>query len=71
MSQRIFLVCGQVFNNVRIESEAELEYQIHEMDSNTIIIDNVVKHADLEIIDPVVARDYCREKVKIKVVLFL
>ena len=63
MSQRIFLSCSAVFQDVQIESESELEAQIAKFNQNSSLIDIVLTNADLEIVDPIVAREYCREKV--------
>lgn len=63
MSQRIFSVCAEVFQDVQIETESELEAQISHLNQNEALIGIVLEKADLEIIDQVVAKEYCREKV--------
>ena len=64
MSQRIFQVCSELFKDVRIECESDLEAKISELNSSTEIIDHVLLRADLEIMDRAVAKEYCYEKVK-------
>lgn len=63
MSQRIFQVCSELFKDLRIESESELEIKISELNRSTEIIDHVLLRADLEITDRTVAKEYCHEKV--------
>lgn len=63
MSQRIFSVCAEVFQDVQIETESELEAQISYLNQNEALIGIVLEKADLEIIDQIVAKEYCREKV--------
>ena len=63
MSQRIFQVCAELFKDLKIETEAELESKISELNQNTEIIDHVLNNADLEITDRSVAKEYCHEKV--------
>lgn len=63
MSQRIFQVCSEIFKDLKIETESELEAKISELNLNTEIINHVLITADLEITDRSVAEEYCREKV--------
>lgn len=65
MSQRIFQACSDTFRNLQIQTEEELEMNILEIQSNSRIIVDLLKNADLEITNDAVARDYCLEKVKI------
>lgn len=64
MSQRIFLVCAEVFQDVQIETESGLDAQMEYLTQNDTLIDLVLEKADLDIIDQVVAKEYCREKVR-------
>lgn len=63
MSQRIFQVCAEVFKDLKIDTESELELKISELNHNTEIIDHILLRADLEITDETVAKEYCNEKV--------
>lgn len=65
MSQRIFQVCSEIFKDMKIETESELEAKISELNHNNDIINHVLTSADLEITDPMVAEEYCREKVRL------
>lgn len=64
MSQRIFQACSDCFKDVKIESEAELNAHISELQGHSQFIEGIMKEANLEIIDNSVAKEYCREKVK-------
>lgn len=63
MSQRIFQTCAECFKDVRIESEAELNAHMFDLQGNVQIVELIRRNADLEITDLIVASDYCREKV--------
>lgn len=63
MSQRIFQVCAELYKDLVIESEFDLEAAISELERSSDVIDIVLKGADLEITDNAVAREYCHEKV--------
>lgn len=63
MSQRIFQACSDYFKDLRIESEADLNAHISELNNNSQIIEIILGNANLEIIDHSVAREYCHEKV--------
>lgn len=67
MSQRIFLACSTYFQDIQIETEAELESEITKFNQNPNVLDFILKNADLEITNSIVAREYCREKVRIEV----
>lgn len=67
MSQRIFLACSTYFQDIQIETEAELESEITKFNQNPSVLDFILKNADLEITNSIVAREYCREKVRIEV----
>lgn len=66
MSQRIFQVCTEVYKDLRIEGESDFESKISELDERSEVIDIISKSADLEITDESVAREFCREKVRIE-----
>ena len=63
MSQRIFQVCSELFRDLKIETESELEVKISELNRCTEILDHILIRADLEITDRSVAKEYCHEKV--------
>jgi len=63
MSQRIFQVCSELFRDLKIETESELEVKISELNRSTEILDHILIRADLEITDRSVAKEYCHEKV--------
>jgi hypothetical protein len=64
MSQRIFQVCSELFKDLQIDTESDLDIKISELNCNTEIIDHVLVRADLEITDRSVAKEYCHEKVR-------
>ncbi len=64
MSQRIFQACSEIYKDLTIENESDLENAISILDQRPDIIDVVLKNADLEITDNVVAQEYCHEKVR-------
>lgn len=64
MSQRIFQVCSELFKDLKIETESDLEVKISELNRSTQIIDHILIRADLEITDRSVAKGYCHEKVR-------
>lgn len=68
MSQRIFQACSETFRNLQIQTEEELELNILEIRSNSMIIKDLLKNADLEITNDAVARDYCLEKVRLYII---
>ena len=63
MSQRIFQACSEIFRNLQIQTEEDLELNMLQIRSNSMIIKDLIKNADLEITNDAVARDYCLEKV--------
>ena len=64
MSQRIFQACSDLFKNVQIDSEQELNQQITQIQQNQRLVERILNISDLEITDKEVAKNYCIEKVE-------
>ena len=63
MSQRIYQACSEIYKDLRIESESDLDASISQLNQSPNIIDSVLKGSNLEITNEMVAREFCHEKV--------